>query len=277
VNRHSLCARFVILFGVCALSLVFVASAAAQETEDDDAKLRPAEPDYTVVNLPTTLPLPRHRGNFHLTHRFGENLRNDGFGTQASNLWGLDQGATIQFEYRFGLFKHVEAIAARTNFNKTIQLGGKFDLMHQDGSRWLGLSGLVSVEGGDNFQEKYKPALGVTISHAFGERAAFYAVPVWVHNSAGGVTDQTENTGFIGIGGRVALVPTTYIIAEVTPRVGGYAPGDAEYAFGIEKRVGGHVFSLVFANTFGTSYGQLAAGGFPHSLYMGFNLARKFF
>jgi len=277
VNRHYLCARLGFLFGVCALSLLFVGAAAAQETEDDDAKLRPAEPDYTVVNLPTTLPLPLHRGNFHLTHRFGENLRNDGFGTQASNLWGLDQGATIQFEYRFGLFKHVEAIAARTNFNKTIQLGGKVDLMHQDGSRWLGFSGLVSVEGGDNFQEKYKPALGATISHAFGDRAAFYAVPVWVHNSAGGVTDQTENTFFIGVGGRVAIVPTTYIIAEVTPRVSGYAPGDAEYAFGIEKRVGGHVFSLVFANTFGTSYGQLAAGGFPNSLYMGFNLARKFF
>jgi hypothetical protein len=256
---------------------VFIGPAAAQGTEDDDAKLRPAEPDYTVVNLPTTLPLPLYKGNFHLTHRFGENLRNDSFGTQASNLWGLDQGATIQFEYRFGIIKHVEAIAARTNFNKTIQLGGKVDLIHQDGSRLFGLSGLLSVEGADNFQENYKPALGATISHAFGDRAAFYAVPVWVHNSAGGVTDQTENTVFIGVGGRVAIVPTTYIIAEVTPRVSGYAPGDAEYAFGIEKRIGGHVFSLVFANTFGTSYGQLAAGGFPDSLYMGFNLARKFF
>ena len=139
----SLCPIGVSCLRVCALSLLFVGSAAAQETEDDDAKLRPAEPDYTVVNLPTTLPLPLHRGNFHLTHRFSENLRNDGFGTQASNLWGLDQGATIQFEYRFGLFKHVEAIAARTNFNRTIQLGGKFDLVHQDGSRWLGFSGLV--------------------------------------------------------------------------------------------------------------------------------------
>ena len=47
---------------------------AALADDDDDAKLRPLEPDYTLVNLPTTLPLPRHAGNFHLTHRFNENL-----------------------------------------------------------------------------------------------------------------------------------------------------------------------------------------------------------
>jgi len=277
VNRYSISAHFRILFGVCALCLLTVIPAAAQGSDDDDAKLRPAEPDYTVVNLPTTLPLPLHGSNFHLTHRFGENLRNDSFGTQVSNLWGIDQGATIQFEYRFGIIKHVEAIAARTNFNKTIQLGGKIDALHQDGSRPFGLSALVSVEGGNNFKETYKPALGFSLSHAFMDRGAVYAVPVWVHNSSGDATGTTENTVFIGVGGRIALVPTTYIIAEVTPRVSGYKPGDAEFAFGIEKRVGGHVFSLVFANTFGTSYGQLAAGGFPHSLYMGFNLARKFF
>ena len=32
------------------------------------------EPDFSVVNLPTTLPLPRARGHFHLTHRFNHNL-----------------------------------------------------------------------------------------------------------------------------------------------------------------------------------------------------------
>jgi hypothetical protein len=279
MNRHYRSARFPFLCSACALVLLtlFTAVPASAQSDDDDAKLRPAEPDYTVVNLPTTLPLPLHGSNFRLTHRFGENLRNDSFSTQASNLFGIDQGATIQFEYRFGIVKHVEAIAARTNFNKTIQLGGKFDAMHQDGSHPFGVSALLSVEGADNFQEAYKPAIGATFSRSFMDRAAFYAVPVWVHNTAGGVTPTTQNTFFMGIGGRVAILPTTYIVAEVTPRLGGYAPGDAEYAFALEKRVGGHVFSLVFANTFGTSYGQLAAGGFPHSLYMGFNLARKFF
>src|SRR6185503_4760880 len=70
-------------------------------SDDDDETLRPLEPDFTLINLPTTLPLPVHKGNFHLTHRFNENLRRDSFTTQLSNIFGLDQGATIQFEYRF--------------------------------------------------------------------------------------------------------------------------------------------------------------------------------
>src|SRR5262245_32857737 len=81
---------------------------AQQLDQDDDAVLRPLEPDFTLVNLPTTLPLPRFKGNFRLTHRFNGNLRNGDFGDQASSLFGIDQGATIGFEYRFGLAKHVE-------------------------------------------------------------------------------------------------------------------------------------------------------------------------
>jgi len=44
-----------------------------------------------------------------------------------------------------------------------------------------------------------------------------------------------------------------------------------------KKRVGGHLFQLNFNNGQGTTFGQLARGGFADSLYLGFNLARKFF
>ena len=73
------------------------------------------------------------------------------------------------------------------------------------------------------------------------------------------------------------VVPTVFVVAEMSPRVSGYTPGDAEYAFAFEKRVGAHVFSLTFANSSATTYGQLARGGNPGALYLGFNLARKFF
>lgn len=271
MTRHSLSAR--LLLALAATLVLGLAPAFAQE-DDDDAKLRPAEPDFTVVNLPTTLPLPLFKGNFHLTHRFAENLRNDSFSKQLSNLFGMDQGATIQFEYRIGLARHLEAIVARTNFNKTFQFSGKYDAFHN--AAGVGASAIVSVEGGNNFQESYKPALGASLSKAFADRGAIYVVPMWVHNTAAGL-GVTRETFFVGVGGRVRFTATDYIIAEVSPRVSGYAPGDAEFAFGYEKRVGGHVFSLVLANTPGTTFGQLATGGFPHNLQFGFNLARKFF
>jgi len=73
------------------------------------------------------------------------------------------------------------------------------------------------------------------------------------------------------------ILPTVFVVAEVSPRVSGYIAGDAEFAFAFEKRVGAHVFSLTFANSSATTYGQLARGGSPESLYLGFNLARKFY
>ena len=244
--------------------------------DDDDARLRPLEPDYTLVNIPTTMPLPVHAGNFHLTHRFNENLRRDSFSTQASNLWGLDEGATIQLEYRFGIMKHLEAIASRTNVDRDIQFSAKYDAFHQSDSRPLGLSGIVSIEGGNNFQTRYTPAIGVILSRTLSSVAAVYIDPIWTHNSLPG-SDIVQNTFYVGVGARVRLRPSTFVVGEVSPRVSGHAPGDAEFAFAIEKRVGAHVFSLTFANTQATTYGQLARGGTPETLYLGFNLARKFF
>ena len=263
-----------------AASSASATSAAAQDpaSDDDHATLRPVEPDFSLVNLPTTLPLPLHAGNFHLTHRFNENLLREGstFSDHLSTLFGLDSGATIQFEYRFGVMKHLEAIASRTNVDRDIQLSTKYDAFHESGSMPIGLSAIASIEGADNFQEKYVPALGVVVSRTLGKFAAVYLAPFWAHNTAAG-TDQDRDTGYVGIGGRLRLRPTVFVVGEVTPRVGGYEPGEPEYAFALEKRVGAHVFSLTFANTSATTYGQIARGGFADNLQLGFNLARKFY
>lgn len=261
-------------------ALIFVVATplfAQTQDDDDDAKLRPAEPDFTLINLPTTLPLPVHAGNFHLTHRFAGNLRQGSFSDNASNLFGLDQGAVIGFEYRFGVMKHLEAAVYRTSFDKTFQFYGKYDAVHQDERHLVGISGIVSVEGTNNFQEHYAPSLGASVSYVpRGDRLAVYAVPMWSHNSAAALNIDRD-TFYVGLGGRLRFLTSAYLVAEVSPRVSGYAPGDAEYGFGIEKRVGGHFFTLTFTNTFSSTFAQVARGGAPTTLYLGFNLARKFF
>jgi hypothetical protein len=249
----------------------------ATADEDDDAVLRPLEPDFTLINLPTTLPLPLHKSNFRLTHRFNGDLRRGDFGDQASSLFGIDEGATIGFEYRFAVAKHLEAAAYRTNFDRTIQLYGKYDAFHEGASMPLGVSAIVSIEGTNNFRQEYAPAIGASISRDVANIVALYAVPMWVHNTAAS-TGITRDTGMIGLGANLRLRPTLFLMGEVTPRVGGYVIGDAEYGFGISKRVGGHVFDLTFTNTTqGTTFAEMARGGFPGSLFFGFNLARKFF
>ena len=256
-------------------------------TDDDDAKLRPLEPDFTVVNLPTTLPLPfKTAGNFHLTHRFvGVNWAKDDGSTIAENLFGFDGPAIIQLEYRIAVMKHLEAIVARTNFDRTIQFSAKYDLLHDESKVPFGMSILASVEGGNNFRSHnqngldvgYSPGFGASFSRTLGTFAAVYVDPIWVHNTLPDGSPDRQDTFYVGIGGRVRIFRDTYIVGEVSPRASGYAPGDAEYAFTFEKRVGGHVFSLVFVNAPATTFAQIARGGQPTTLYIGFNLARKFY
>ncbi len=281
MTRYSLAAVLALFLafmvsGVTPARAQTPATPAPASGDDDDAKLRPLEPDFSLVNLPTTLPLPVGAGSFHLTHRFNENLRHDSFGTQASNLFGLDEGATIQLEYRIGVMKHLGAIVSRTNVQRDIQFSAKYDAFHESASHPFGLSAIAGVEGGNNFRENYAPAIGVVLSRTIGGRAALYATPIWAHNTFPG-TGVMENTTYVGLGARVRIRPSVYVVAEVSPRLSGYTPGDAEFAFSLETRVGAHVFSLTFANTSATTYGQLARGGNPESLYLGFNLARKFF
>jgi hypothetical protein len=264
---------FSIVLFASVLLLAPAGVAHAQDPDDDDpAVLDRAEPDFVVVNLPTTLRLPVFKGNFRLTHRFAGNLRNGSFSQQASNLFGLDQGAIIGFEFRIGVMRHLQAAVYRTNFDKTFQFYGKYDAIRQGPSMPVSVSGVVSIEGANNFQDRHAPAAGLVLSRKVGDRYAAYLVPMWVDNTA-----ARRSTIFIGIGGRVRLTSSVYVVGEMTPRVNGYAPDEHQYGFGVEKRVGGHAFSLTFTNSFGTTYGQIARGGTANTLYLGFNLGRKFY
>jgi hypothetical protein len=211
-----------------------------------------------------------------MTHRFNGNLRQGSFSDNGSNLFGLDQGAAVGFEYRFGIARRLQGAVYRTAIDKTFQFYVKHDTVRQGHAFPLSVSGLVSVEGTDNFQEQYAPAIGVVVSRLLADRLAVYATPIWVHNTAA-ILNVDRDTFFVGIGGRVRVSATVYLVGEVVPRAGGYRPDTAAYGFAIEKRAGGHMFQLNFNNGQGTTFGQLARGGVSDSLYLGFNLARKFF
>lgn len=246
--------------------------------EHDDAVLNKAEPDVVVVNLPTAMRLPLFKSNFRLTHRFAGNLRRGTFGDQASSLFGIDQGAIIGFEYRMAVAPSVQAAFYRSSFDRTIQLHGKYDPIRQDRTVPVSISALASIEGTNNFKEKYAPSVGVVVSRRFGTRLAAYLTPIWTDNT-NAATDHHEprqSTTAIGIGARGRFGASTYVAGEIVPRASGYAPGEPAYGVSVEKRVGAHMFSLTFTNTFGTTFAQVARGGAASTLYLGFNLGRKF-
>jgi hypothetical protein len=87
-----------------------------------------------------------------------------------------------------------------------------------------------------------------------------------------------NDTVIIGVGARLRIRPTVYLVLEGAPRVTGYDPGVDHVSFGIEKRAGGHNFQLNFSNSFGTTLADIARGGQnSDDWYLGFNISRKFF
>jgi len=87
-----------------------------------------------------------------------------------------------------------------------------------------------------------------------------------------------NDTFMVGLGARIRIRPTVYIVAETAPRVAGYKPGTSHGSFAIEKRAGGHLFQLNVSNAFGTTMAQIARGGpRENDWYLGFNISRKFY
>jgi hypothetical protein len=251
------------------------AGATAVPAADPDLDINLVQPDFTVSALPTTLRLPRHRMSFRLTHRFNEPLNQSGLG----DLFGMDSGAQMGFEFRYGLVRGAQVGVYRTS-DQTIQLFTQYDVRQQGKGVPIGIAAYASVEGARNFQADYAPGIGAVISREIGQRAAIYAEPFWMDHTNTEPSSQypDEATTIIGLGVRVRVLEATYLTAEIAPRVGGFGPGSMHTAFGIEKRAGGHLFQLTIANNQGTTLANVARGG-PHGndWYLGFNLSRKFY
>jgi len=252
-----------------------VPDAKADQADDPDLDVNKAQPDFALSALPTTLRLPKHKMAFRLTHRFNAPLNDSGFG----NMFGMDDGALIGLEFRYGLFSGEQVGFYRTS-DRTIEFFTQYDVRQQGKGLPFGLAAYASIEGTNNFQDSYSPAIGAIISREIGTRAALYAQPIWVNNTNPEPSDivDANSTAIFGFGARIRVLQATYVTFEVAPRMSGYGPNTTHAAFGIEKRAGGHLFQLTFANNPGTTIANIARGGpSGNNWYLGFNLVRKFY
>jgi Membrane bound beta barrel domain (DUF5777) len=257
----------------------------APPPDDPDRDINLSQPDFTLVALPTTLRVPRFRSAFRVTHRFTRPLGQGDFGDLASDFFAIDSGAVIGLEYRFGLMRGLQVGIHRNN-DRTIELFTHYNLLQQGTRGPVGLDVVGSIEGTNNMglsgpeeTHNYTPAIGVALSRELGRHGAVYVEPMWVNNSNPLPKELTDDndTFLVGLGLRVRVLSTMYLVGEYTPRTG-YKPGVNQGSFGIEKRLGGHVFQLNFSNGFGTTMGQIARGGTSNDdWYMGFNISRKFY
>lgn len=314
----SALSRLSVLSAVSVLCLGTPLPASAQDQSTPPAALDPRdaadrrpnllEPDFTTVNLPTTLRLPRFKGSFRITHRFARTLRDPSFGRLAGDLFGLDSGALIGLEYRFGVMRGLQAGVYRGS-TKTIQFFGQYDAMRQSATVPFTVNLFASIEGLNNFHRgdavdeednAYATSMSGILSRTIDNRAALYLQPAYIihsntYSTAGcfehaehghdipgcadaATTGIESNTLLVGLSGRVRLTQSVYAVGSWTPRASGFRPGVSLKTFGIEKRLRGHVFQLNVSNSLGTTMAEMARGASNNrDWFLGFNMSRKFY
>jgi len=284
------------------------------EVRESSSAYEPYE--HHIVNLPTTKAVRKHSFNVHFTHRFLEPFHpiND----TAKDLFGLDSTSVSGLGFTFGITDRLYASfyrspLCRKGVCKTIELGLGYHWLDEAGRSPISLSTYASVEGDDNFQKTYTYNFQTMIGRSITRYVNFFFSPA-VHINANGQgrfnihpdesTDPRalalrlgQHTGSFGFGLNGRIRPTVSLLFEYIPRIGfkmgrivpvenketGEVIGfendsEAALGFGVEKRIGRHVFSLTFSNTQATTTARYnsSSGVLPPSKFaIGFNLYRR--
>jgi cytochrome c oxidase subunit 2 len=272
--------------------------------------------DYHLVNLPTPKQVRRHSVNLYFTHRFAEPVRP--VEDSGQDLFGLDSFSVSSFGLTYGITDRLYANVYRSpicqpGLCKTIELGFGYHWLSEAGRSPLALSTYASVEGDNNFSERYTYNIQAMLARSVTKYVNLFFSPA-VHINANGsgrfnprpgffpreLTDSLrlgKHSGSLGFGVNAGIRPTVSLLFEYTPRVGfklglvqpvfdeqtGELTGfnnktEAEIGFGIEKRIGRHVFSLTFTNTQATTTSRYNSSNLalpPSKFAIGFNLFRR--
>jgi hypothetical protein len=272
--------------------------------------------DYHIVNIPTPKRVPRHSLNLYFTHRFQQSVKP--LENSDDDLLGLDSFAVSSFGLTYGITDRLYANVYRSplcqnGLCKTIEIGLGYHLLDEAGRSPIALSTYASVEGDDNFQRRFTYNIQAMIGRSVTRYVNLFFSPA-VHINANGngrfnprpedsFPGQFDNNfrlgthaASFGLGVNASIRPSVSLLFEYTPRVG-FKLGrvlsefdsnfnfirfvndsEPEIGFGIEKRIGRHVFSLTFSNTQATTTSRYNSSNLvlpPKRFSIGFNLFRR--
>lgn len=234
----------------------------------------------------------------------------------SKDLLGLDSSSVSSLGVTYGITDRLYANVYRSSLCqpglcKTIELGLGYHFLDEAGRSPIALSAYGSVEGDYNFTERYTYNLQAMVGRSVTQYVnVFFSPAVHINSNGNDRFKQFLNTqplaakltlgrhsGSFGFGVNARVRPTTSLLFEYTPRVGfkmgqitpEFDPGigqitgfknksEAEIAFGIEKRIGRHVFSLTFSNTQTTTTARYNSSNLalpPSKFSIGFNLFRR--
>lgn len=240
------------------------------------------------INLLTVEPLSKKSMHFAIMHTFGTL---DG-GIQ--NLFGLDNGANIQFSFEFGLSDKFSLAASRSSRDKVYNVFGRYHIFQQtqNGSKPFSLSvaggGGVNTskydflpEPAPNFSERMSYFGQVMLARKFSPKISFQLTPMVAYFTDPRPVYQIEGTEnlyvALGFSGKLKVTERSSLALQFIPNLN----TDLRSNFGIgwDVEAGGHVFQMYFVTSQALNEQYLLAGGngtFGDEFRLGFNVNRIF-
>lgn len=284
---YSFRAKFILL-----ILFAFPASSSAQ---DDLLKMATDSNEVTISNLTfkatriinghSVETAAKQNLDFIISHRF-ERL-NQGF----KEFFGLD-AATNRVGLEYGLTDNLMIGIGRSSFEKNYDFFGKFRMLRQSaGAKSVPLS--VSAFGGYALRTRQTtPQLSgvdrssytaqVLIARKFNEALSLQLSPTLIYRNLPDLTTDAKAIFATGIGGRVKITKRTSLNGEynyVLPnQIDESYTNNLSFSYDIET--GGHVFQLLFTNSFGMVERQFITetdGSWGNGdIHFGFNISRTF-
>jgi hypothetical protein len=260
------------------------AQASGQTIESGEKSFsKPAFWGTRLVNLPTTTTLGRGEFLFRISHRFQPPV-SSGW----DSFFGFDGPAFILFSLGYGITDSLTLSLGRSKLYQEWDLSVDWSLLEQGESRSLPFSAALHLGGslvsqdepqGAEWSGRFRLSALLSLAHQLNDRFSFLLVPGFSSNS-NFWEPSSEGTFALGLGGRFMFLDDLSLIAEWIPSLAGYKDFCSGWGFGLEKKIGGHVFQFFVTDSIGLTASQFLPGGDlklgEGDFRFGFNIFRTF-
>ena len=223
--------------------------------------------------------------DFIISHRFDR--LNRGF----DDFFGLD-AATIRLGLEYGISDRLMVGIGRSSFQKMYDLFGKYKLIRQTFGKGNTPLSVTAFTGYSLRTLKTTPQLSgsdrssytaqLLIARKFSEAFSLQLSPTLIHNNLPDILSDSKSVYATGLGGRMKITKRTSLNGEYNyvfqNQIDDSYTNNLSFSFDLET--GGHVFQLLFTNSFGMIERQFiteTTGKWGKGdIHFGFNISRTF-
>lgn len=240
------------------------------------------------INLLTVEALDKNTLHFAIMHTFGP--VNGGI----RNLYGLDNGANIQFSFEYALDDRFSLGASRSGRDKFYNLYGRYHLLEQTESGKMPFSlslmaaaGVNTVDYGylqedaPDFAERSSFAAQLMLARKVSDKFSLQLSPLLAYFNrplqAYSIEGDQQLYLALGFSGKYKVTPMSSLTLQWIPNLNNGLRNNV--GIGIDVEAGGHVFQMYFVTSPALSEQYLLAGGngVPGEEFrLGFNVNRIF-